>query len=178
LLKNELPLGIITDTREPVERNTLNKKGEYLFAGFNCKITRKCLSYGDYSLESYENAIAIDRKTLPDLFGSITGCRERFERVVAGLSQMEAGYVIVEASFADICKGATYRKAGKKITTSEAIINSVKGTITGWMLRYQVPFIFAGDRAGAEWFTYDLLKKFWVRKQNEVKIKHKEATNG
>jgi len=51
------------------------------------------LEYGDYSLHP-SNKLAIERKSLSDLYGTLSGGRERFEREIQKAKKME-GYIVV-----------------------------------------------------------------------------------
>jgi hypothetical protein len=51
------------------------------------------LEYGDYSLHP-EKALAVERKSLSDLYGTLSGGRERFEREVLKAKQVQ-GYIVV-----------------------------------------------------------------------------------
>ena len=70
---------IIVDTRENLP---------YLFHGYTCGMKRSGLKTGDYSIEGYESAICIERKSKEDLYsnskfsrnGRIDGCAQAFKR--------------------------------------------------------------------------------------------------
>lgn len=100
----------------------------------------KSLQTGDYSLVGLESHIAIERKSLDDLLGSLGTGRDRFERELERMRGLPCRYVIVEASWGDIEMGS-YR--------SKMHPNAVMGSICAWMAR-GIPFLFAGraDRAG------------------------------
>jgi hypothetical protein len=51
------------------------------------------LEYGDYSLHP-NNKLAVERKSLSDLYGTLSGGRERFEREIQKAKKLE-GYIIV-----------------------------------------------------------------------------------
>ena len=69
------PLAIVVDTRE---------QAPYGFARFPAvEIVRAGLPTGDYSLTGHEVRAAIERKSLDDLLGCLTGGRDRFERELA-----------------------------------------------------------------------------------------------
>lgn len=60
---------------------------------------RRGLASGDYSLAGYADRVAIERKSLADLLSTLGQERERFERELARLDQMEHALVVVEASW-------------------------------------------------------------------------------
>jgi hypothetical protein len=51
------------------------------------------LEYGDYSLHP-NNKLAVERKSLSDLYGTLSGGRERFEREIQKAKKLE-GYIVV-----------------------------------------------------------------------------------
>jgi len=51
------------------------------------------LEYGDYSLHP-NNKLAVERKSLSDLFGTLSGGRERFEKEIERAKKLE-GYIVV-----------------------------------------------------------------------------------
>lgn len=51
------------------------------------------LEYGDYSLHP-NNKLAVERKSLSDLYGTLSGGRERFEREIQKAKRIE-GYIVV-----------------------------------------------------------------------------------
>lgn len=64
---------------------------------------------------------------------------------------MEYFAVMVEASLDDVSKGR-FR--------SEMKAHAVLQSIAAFQVRYRVPFIWAGNRSGAEYMTYSLLSKY------------------
>lgn len=97
------------------------------------------LDTGDYSVSGLESHIAIERKSLPDLLGCIGVERDRFEREIMRLLAYPVRAVVVEASWAELEAG----QWRSKVTPRAA-----QGSCLGWMAA-GVPFLFAGNRAGA-----------------------------
>src|SRR5690349_5252947 len=79
---------IIIDSREQLP---------YPFAG----AVIKALATADYSCEGYVDRIAIERKSLGDMFACIGQSRERFERELARLAQIEFRGLVIEATLED-----------------------------------------------------------------------------
>jgi DNA excision repair protein ERCC-4 len=98
------------------------------------------LPTGDYSVLGLEHKICVERKSPGDLVSCCTSERERFERELQRMKAYESKIVIVEASWADMEKGA-WRSA--------ATPQSVTGSVLAW-IGEGVPFFFAGDRATAD----------------------------
>ena len=70
----------------------------------------KKLDAGDYSVEGYENRIAVERKSLSDFIGTLVRGRSRFYKELNKLKYYDHSCVVVEASFRDILEGR-YRSA-------------------------------------------------------------------
>ena len=60
------------------------------------------LQQGDYSLVGHESQVAIERKSLADLFGTLGQGRERFERELARLAELDRAAIVIEASLGHI----------------------------------------------------------------------------
>ena len=105
---------------------------------FGDQETLRCkLDQGDYSLEGLQHVVSIERKSLPDLAGSITAGRERFMREMERLKdEVQWPIIYIEGSRQDIDEGK-YRSAVHP--------NAVLGTLQTIWLRFGVPFHLAGD---------------------------------
>jgi len=122
-------------------------------------VERGTLESGDYSLEGYEDRVAVERKTLADLFGSCGGGRERFEREWERMSHLDFAVVVIEASFADVLRGPERSRMAPK-----AVIN----TLLAWSVRYGVHVVYAGTRRSAERLGYRMLEWFWREQRRET----------
>jgi ERCC4-type nuclease len=58
------------------------------------------LRTGDYSIEGFEDRVAVERKGLSDLFTCVGRERPRFERELVRLAAMDYGAVVLEATLA------------------------------------------------------------------------------
>ncbi|MFO7861007.1 MAG: ERCC4 domain-containing protein [Desulfosalsimonas sp.] len=134
---------IYIDTRE---------QQPYRFDRWQVETERTGLSTGDYSLAGFDDRVGIERKSLDDLIGCLMGKdRQRFEKELARGRAYELFAVVIEAGMDDIARGR-YKSKMKP----EACLQSV----TAFYIRYQVPFLFCGNRAGAEYLTYSTLTKY------------------
>ena len=70
------------DNRLPIIIDTREQLPFFVSPHWDEKITKtvKGLTSGDYSLIGFENVVAIERKSLADLYSSLTNDRKRFER--------------------------------------------------------------------------------------------------
>lgn len=144
---------IIVDTRE-------QRPFDLTFAGV--PIVTGTLSTGDYSLQGHEAAgIAIERKSLPDLFGCCGASRERFEREIIRLAEFRFAAIVIEGDLYQIARtppGHTQMKP-----------RSVLSSIVAWQVRHRVHFVPCPNRAFAARITWRLLERYW-RDTTEGKI--------
>jgi len=150
---------IVADTRE---------QRVFTFAKYGAEVVRTALPTADYSLPGFEDRVGIERKELGDLIGCLMGAnRERFERELRRLSAYELKAVVVEASMRDVADGL-YR--------SEMKPHAVLQSVFAFQVRYSVPFLFCGDRAGAEYTTFWLLAKYVREIEERVRVLTKAQT--
>ena len=142
---------IIQDTRE---------QRPFSFDGYDVEVQLGALRTGDYSVPGYEDRIAVERKSLDDLIGSITIGRARFERELTRGSAMELFQVAIEASFDDI----RYHRYKSAMTPKSAI-----ASILAFQARYRIPFCFYGSRQGSEYGTVNTLR-LWLKDQGNAGV--------
>lgn len=144
---------ILVDTREPVAKNDhMRRKGyrrHYERRGYYC--SEQKLDTGDYSIDGFENTIAVERKALPDLMQCMTHDRRRFEQQLTRGLQLEQFCVVVEGRYQDIEDGR-YR--------SQMHPNAATATIQAFRRRYRCQFIFCDDGTQAAQATLDFLNSF------------------
>jgi DNA excision repair protein ERCC-4 len=119
---------IIIDTREirPFE--------------FPISIKRK-LDKGDYSIEGFENQIAIERKSLDDWINTILRSQKRFDVELQALQNYKYAAVVIEATTGDLL-GGQYK--------SDIKPESLFALTCHYITKYHpVHFIFAGERPQA-----------------------------
>lgn len=133
---------IVRDSRE---------QDGFTFAGYDCEVVTDGLPTGDYSILHLEHQIAIERKSLADLMGSLTSGRDRFTRELERGRGMAAFAVAVEADWSDLAEGR-YRS---RMTPAAAV-----ASVLSLSLRTRTPFYFCGSRDQAEAVTYHLLRLY------------------
>ena len=136
------PLRIIQDSREQCP---------FRFEGFNAVVTVGALEAGDYSLAGFERRVAIERKSIQDLVGCLTGERPRFERELQRLKAMDAAAVVVEQP-QSVLRLGHYRSAMPAESAWQSVI--------AFSMRFRVPFWFCDSRADAERVAFDFLRHF------------------
>ena len=132
-------LTIIVDSRE---------KHPYLFTGHRTVV--QGLSIGDYGLLNCSD-IAIERKSINDLIGSLTKGRERLEKELRKGSDISYFALVVEASFSDLANGK-YQ--------SQMLPKSAVQTLLSWSVKYGTHIFFCENREYAEKVTLSLLLKY------------------
>ena len=140
---------IVIDTRE---------KEEFSFHGERVAIIRRALPAGDYSLEGFEDRIAVERKTLDDFVNTVIRGRERFRRELQKLTGYESACVVVEADLADVVSRDYH--AGVHPA-------SVLGALSSILVDYGIPVFFCSNRQVACLFTECYLLRFY-RKVHSV----------
>ena len=137
---------IIVDTREQQPFCFAHER----YAGTS--VTEGTLMTGDYSLAGLCDKVAVERKSLPDLIGCLTDSgRERFENELQRAAALDAFLVVVESSWADMA-GGKYR--------SRMLPHAACQSVLAFIVRYGVPFHFAGSREGAEYSTWGFLRQY------------------
>jgi ERCC4-type nuclease len=125
----------------------------YSFKQFNkwfAAIERRKLLAGDYSIGGLEDRVAVERKSLQDLFNCCSpyGSRETFVRACERLSKLEFAALVIEGSISKILRSTEY---------SSMHPNAVFGTIQALAVRWGIQPWFAPSRTLAEEITACLL---------------------
>ena len=158
------PFTIIVDSRE---------QAPYHFRGFKADAIQKYrplvvrtvvagLASGDYSIEGFEDRVACERKSLADLYGTLGGGRERFERELQRLAEMEFAAVVIEADWNAII--------GSPPPQSKLLPKTVYRSIIAWQQEFPTVHWWACEsRDFAERTTFRILERFWKREQRRLK---------
>jgi ERCC4-type nuclease len=116
--------------------------------------TGATLAAGDYAPIGCESSIAIERKSLSDLWGSVTRDNARFQRELSKLAKYKYAAVVIEGAQAAILRGNRYSQIdGSRVLSTCATLET----------KFGVPFHFAGDRANAAIWALHLLESAWRR---------------
>lgn len=127
------------------------------------------LPTADYSVQGMESLIALERKTLTDVVGSVLQNRERFLRMCERLADYKHKAILIEASYTEI-------KTPYRFTSDvRAHPNGVVGTLDAIEAKYGIPIIYsASDRALAEERAASWLSKHftycWLEQQGLGRI--------
>lgn len=140
-------------------------------------------SLGDYSIDSPIGGYGrchVERKSMADAHatflgwarkGEDTGRRERFERELELLSEMEAGLVVVECSFTQLVANAPQWGVRTAAQNAKALHRSV----LAWQRRYAVQWCWADDRRMAEKSAFQWLRGWYDDRMAERKAAAKQV---
>lgn len=158
-----VPFTIVISNAEQAPFSFLDLRGDskQSYRPLIVPVVRRYLVTGDYSIEGFESQVAIERKSLPDLYGSLGGKNlERRERLRREHERMQGmalwgGHVglVVEASLQEAMESPPPH--------SGVHPSCVLGVAVSWPSRYSVPWHWAGSRRWAEVLTYKLLERAW-----------------
>jgi len=147
-------LHLIVDSRE---------QAPYTFSGDkypDLSVETGTLQTGDYSLSGLTDMVAIERKSLDDLAGSLTTGRERFKRELARSKGLDFFSLVIEADMDQVARHE-YRSQMKP----KALIQS----LFAFQVRYDLNVIWAGSRERGEYATYSLLQKYAAEQEKRLK---------
>lgn len=113
---------IVIDNREKTPLNFVNLTSEF-----------GTLTSGDYSIRKLENKFAIERKSVSDLIGSLTGERDRFERECHRLRGYDFARLLIVGAPADIPEHLSRRKV---------TLRSLMGSLSTLEVRYRLPVVW------------------------------------
>lgn len=152
----ECPFTVIVDTREGAP---------WFFKGFTADADQKNLPLViptitrglktcDYSIDGFEEEIGVERKSLADLYMSVSAERDRFEREFKRMAAMRHAAVVVEADLLEIC---TKPPARTKVPPK-----TVVRTAFSWSMKYpNVHWWFCPSRDWAEKACFHVLRLYW-----------------
>jgi DNA excision repair protein ERCC-4 len=137
---------LLVDTREQVG---------YAFTPFRrwfSAIERRTLRVGDYTIAGLEDRMAVERKSVEDLFAGCSplGSRSAFVRACARLGKLEFAALVIEGSLEDILDGTEW---------SGMHPNAVLGTLQALAVRWGIQPWFVGTPTLGEEVTACLLHK-------------------
>lgn len=155
----ETPFTVIIDRQEkaPYAFSSIRTDSDRQYRPLVVKTRFASLATGDYSIEGFESAVTVERKSLSDLYTTIGQHRERFEREHERMAEMEFAAVVIEEDWNTILR--------QPPTRTRLPPKNVFRTAVSWMQRYGVPWLAMADRRLAELVTFRLLEKFWKEKK-------------
>jgi DNA excision repair protein ERCC-4 len=136
---------VLVDTRE---------QNPWRFDGRSVRLKPAALRFGDYSVQGMQHAVCIERKSVEDLFLTMTKGLERFERELdrareAGVQFMA---VVVEGDLQRVSLGSRW---------SWASPDRVVAQLYRSCMRRGVAPYFCPGRLEAQRVAWDMLYNFW-----------------
>lgn len=119
----------------------------------NVQIKRAGLKSGDYSILGFEDRIAIERKSLIDLYNTVGQGRARFERELERLAELDHAAIVIEATWYQIVRQPPERS----LMNPKSVIASLEA----WEQRYRIPVHAYGQRSLAARLAYRKLERFY-----------------
>jgi ERCC4-type nuclease len=163
------PFVVVVDSREQAPYRFTEIERDRFDGGGILMIplqTGRALPSGDYSIVGYESRMAVERKSLVDLFGSVGRERKRFEAEIERLNEFEFAAVVVEDEIGNMILHPPPQ--------SQLSPKTITRTIQSWSIRYpMVHWFFLPGRRAAEVWTFRLLEMYWRQQQ---KISKDEIT--
>jgi ERCC4-type nuclease len=114
---------------------------------------RKTLKTGDYSIQGLEDRVTVERKSVADLWGSMTTGRARFERCVRRMAEMDRAAIVIE--------GSLTQAAIQPSRVERVVPASVIGGLISWSCQFALPVWFCETREQAERVTVRWLASYF-----------------
>ncbi len=149
------PQGLAITLPKPTLLVDSMEQKPYTFKPFRrwfAAMERRKLPTGDYSIAGLEDKVAVERKSLEDLFNCCSphGSRAAFVRAGERLSKLDFAAIVIEGSITKLLRATEF---------SSMHPNAVLGTIQALAVRWGIQPWFAPSRALAEEITACLLHK-------------------
>lgn len=165
------PFQIVIDSREkrPFSFDGLRANADLGHRPISVEKVVTGIPSGDYTVRmmvdlgglvvpvDWSHRIAVERKSLADLFGTILDDRDRFEKELARLDQLQFAAVVVEGQLSDVL---SYITPGPVKTPHDVRATRVDRSILAWQQRFpRVHWRFEPGRARAEEVTFRILER-------------------
>lgn len=151
----EFPAVVVVDQREKRPFGFASVRADAREGGGVLTVRTRVglLPSGDYSLDGLEAEVAVERKSLDDLYGTLGSWRDRFERELERLSLMRFAAVVVESEVSEVIAHPPPRS----MLNPKTVVRSV----LAWQQRYpRVHWWFCPGRDVAEAITLRILDRF------------------
>lgn len=120
------------------------------------EVVVKALSAGDYSIEGYQDTIAIERKSGADLFGTIGKGNARFQRELERAINYDYFAIVIEEDYTAI-RDKTFNNAFRCKMRGDVVL-SILFTLS---LKYGVHVYFCKNRNEATSLTRKILTNYY-----------------
>lgn len=150
----ESPLVVVVDNNENLPYSFLGLRTDASSRRrlLTIRVVRRSLETGDYTIEGLEKFVAIERKSLNDLYQTLGHGRDRFERELQRMQRMSYAAVVVESSWTEILNKPPSRLLPKSVFRS----------VLAWSQRFpKVHWFMMDHRRLAEITTFRILERFY-----------------
>lgn len=137
---------------------------------------RSSIDTGDYSLVGHHvDGVTVERKSKADLYRTISGERERFERELERMQAFRVAFVVVEAEISELLASPPeWTDRHGVVHTSKYHPKALHRTIMAWEQRYpRTHWRFCPGRRFAEVLTLRILDRYW----QELEASEQAITN-
>jgi len=110
------------------------------------------LNSGDYSIQGFENIITIERKSIPDLLGTLGKGRVRFEKELNRMSEYKWKGLLIEGLENDVYQPNDF---------SSMHPNSIYHSLAAIETKWGVGVYYAKDKKHARWWVLSRLVKLY-----------------
>ena len=113
------------------------------------EIVEKKLDAGDYSLENFEDKVAVERKSKEDAYGCVGSGRRRFEECLERLAALERSAIVIERSIENF--------DGEPPPRTRVDSRMAVGSYISWSCKYRIPVFWCHNKLYAERITVRFL---------------------
>ena len=119
------------------------------------KVERKKLDVGDYSIKGYEDRIAIERKSLGDLFGTLGSGHKRFKAELNRALEYDYFAIVIDGSYSACVNKDFPGSFHSKM--KGFVITSILFTLH---MKYKIPFFFTRGRTESKRIIKELFNSY------------------
>lgn len=152
---------IICDSREQDSLSFDSFKG--------VEVVRNGLKTGDYSIQGYESQFCIERKSVPDVVGTLISGHSRFLREMERMKDFEEKYILVEHS-----AGTVYRYCERHGWCYK--FDTIMQSLLAYAYHFQVRVRFCKNREDMAEYIVKKGREF-IQKKGEQNDQPKETDN-
>lgn len=169
---------IVVDTREqkplfaPDEDIRKLKKEEQDAIAVKSMAVRNTLKTGDYSIYGFESRIAIERKSVADLFGTVLKGHERFKREIERALSFDYFAIMIDGSYKDILSGNFIQKQNGGKMKGVTVLKVLFTIHT----KYNIPIFMNSGRTQSRILVKEIFDSFMrteLKKQKEARKQKK-----
>ena len=159
------PVTVLVDSRENRPYEFTELRGDFREGNRPIVVRTKVITMtsGDYSLDGYTDRISVERKTLSDLFSTLSRRRRCFENELDRLNDLEFAAIVIESTWEQILSNPPER--------SRLTPKSVYRSVIAWQQRFsRVHWWTCFNRRFAEVTTFRILQRFYRDHKSEERV--------